>query len=262
MTVPLAGRTIVVTRRRDQAETFARTLERVGAKVIALPTIEVVDPESWDAVDESIKRLAAGGFDWVAFTSVNGVERFFKRLPYMPADVIKDSRVAAVGVATERSLESAGVSVDLVPESYTAESLAAALGHGDGSILLPRAADVPPELVEGLTANGWDVHEVAVYKTIPASDEDPGADAIRAGRYDAVTFTSASTVKGFVGMLGVPPELEATSEATDHLVICIGPVTAKACSDLGLRVDVVSEEHTSPGLVDALIQRIGGTIGG
>jgi uroporphyrinogen-III synthase len=256
------GRTIVVTRRRQQAETFSRTLERVGAKVVALPTIEVVDPESWDEVDDSIRRLAEGGFDWVAFTSANSVERFFARLRGMPSDAFRETKVAAVGIATKRSLEVGGVTVDLVPESYTAEHLAAALGDAGGSILLPRAADVPPDMVDGLSAKGWDVHEVAVYRTVPASGEDPAADVVRAGKYDAVTFTSASTVKGFVGMLGIPPELSAGAGSSDHLVVCIGPVTAKVCSDLGLRVDLVAEEHSSQGLIEALIQRIGGTIDG
>jgi uroporphyrinogen-III synthase len=262
MSGSLNGRTIVVTRSRKQAETFARALERAGARVVALPTIETVDPESWDAVDDSIRLLAEGAFDCVAFTSANGVEGFFKRLRRLPSEVFRDVRVAAVGVATARAVEAAGVMVDLVPESYTAGALAAALGGGGGSILLPRAADVPPELVDVLVAGGWDVHEVAVYRTIPASDEDPAVEIVRAGKYDAVTFTSASTVKGFVGMLGVPPELQASAGSPEHLVACIGPVTAKVCSDLGLRVDVVAEEHTSPGLIEALIGRIGGTIDG
>ena len=262
MSGSLKGRTIVITRSRKQAETFARTLERVGAKVVALPTIEIVDPESWDDVDDSIRQLAEGRFDWVAFTSANGVERFFARLRSVPADAFKDVRVAAVGVATQRAVEAGGLTVDLVPGFHTAETLAAELGDGGGSILLPRAADVPGEMVEILTGNGWDVREVTVYRNVPASDEDPAVDAVRKGRYDAVTFTSASTVKGFVGMLGVPDELGEGTEPSKQLVACIGPVTAKACSDLGMRVDVIAEEHSSPGLVDALIGRFGGTIGG
>jgi uroporphyrinogen-III synthase len=262
MTLPLKGRTIVLTRRRQQAETLARTLERVGAEVIALPTIEIVDPESWTEVDDSIRRLAEGSFDWVAFTSANGVERFFKRLGCMPSEAFKKARVAAVGVATERALTAGGLTVDLVPESYTAERLAEDLGDGGGTILLPRAADVPPEMVEILTEHGWDVHEVAVYRTVPASGEDPEAEAVRKGLYDAVTFTSASTVKGFVGMLGVPEGLRESAGPSEHLVVCIGPVTAKACSELGMRVDVIAEDHSGPGLVDALVQRIGGTIDG
>ena len=262
MSNSLKGRTIVITRSRKQAETFARTLERVGAKVVALPTIEIVDPESWSDVDDSIRRLAEGKFDWVAFTSANGVERFFARLGGVPSEAFRQARVAAVGAATQRAIEAVGLTVDLVPGSHTAETLAEELGDGGGSILLPRAADVPGEMVEILSGNGWDVCEVAVYRTVAASDEDPAVDAIRKGRYDAVTFTSASTVKGFVGILGVPEELSAATEPSKQLVACIGPVTAKACSDLGMRVDVVAEEHSSPGLVDALIGRFGGTIGG
>ncbi|MGH2755925.1 MAG: uroporphyrinogen-III synthase [Actinomycetota bacterium] len=262
MTRSLPGRTVVVTRRAEQAVRMTEMLESEGAKVIALPTIEVADPESWVEIDASIRGLAAGDFDWVAFTSVNGVERFFKRLGCMPADAFRKVKVAAVGRATQEMVEDAGVDVDLVPESFTGEALAEALGDGGGSILLPRAAEVPPVMVETLKRKGWKPHEVTTYRTFPATGEGAAADAVRAKRYDAVTFTSASTVKGFVGMLGVPAELSATTTPAGHIVACIGPVTAAACSDLGLRVDAVAQPHTTDGLVRALSARIGGTIDG
>lgn len=249
----LDGRRVVVTRRPEQAGRLAEALRGVGAEVIELPTIRIEPPESWADVDASIRMLAAGEFEWVAFTSANAVQWFFSRLGCMPADALGRTKVAAVGPATRAALEDAGVQVALVPESYTGVAMAHALGPGTGTILLPRAADVPPDMVEQLTAAGWKTHEVAVYRTLPAAPEGEAYERVERGDFDVVTFASASAVKGFLGMgfdiaaLGLGP-----SDPPQRLVACIGPITAEACTQGGLRVDVTAAEHSVEGLVLAL----------
>lgn len=249
----LAGKRVVVTRQPGRAGSLSDLLRAEGAEVIELPTIFIEPPASWEAVDDSIRRLASGDFRWVAFTSVNAVEKFFSRLGRMPGDAFGSTKVAAVGATTAAALSERGIEADVVPESFTGTALAEALGSGDGTILLPRAQDVPPDMVEVLRANGWDTCEVAAYRTVPATPDGPAADAVRAGEFDIVTFTSASTVKGFVGMMGAPSALGlGTADAPERLVACIGPITAAECAAGGMRVDVVASEHTATGLVAAL----------
>ncbi len=249
----LQHKRVVVTRRHAQAGGLTELLTEHGALVIELPTIKIEPPDSWDGVDDSIRKLASGGFDWVAFTSTNAVEKFFSRLGCVPDEVFKTTKIAAVGTSTRELLEERGVKVDVTPTNFTAEALATALGRGDGTILLPRAAEVPVTMVDVLKGAGWQPHEVVAYKTLPA-DRGEAADEVLAGRFDVVTFTSASTAKGFVGMLGDPGPLGLApgDKAAGKLVGCLGPVTAEECDRLGLRVDVVAEEHTAAGLVAAL----------
>lgn len=251
----LDGRRVVVTRRPEQAGRLSAALRAANADVIELPTIRIEPPRSWTEVDDSIRKLASGSFDWVAFTSVNAVERFLSRLGCMPADAFGSTKVAAVGPATGEVLEANGINVDLVPDSYTGVSMARALGEGSGTILLPRAADVPPDMVEQLQAAGWKTHEVAVYRTLPAEPEGPAYEEVAAGYFDIVTFASASAVKGFLGMgfdiggLGLRPQ-----DTPRRLVACIGPITAETCTQGGLRVDVIATEHTVEGFVTALVK--------
>jgi uroporphyrinogen-III synthase len=249
----IADKTIVVTRAKEQATKLGGLLESGGAEVLYVPTVEVVAPASWSGVDDSIRRLAQGDFDWIAFTSANGVRRFLSRLGCMPGEVFKDAKVAAVGASTAAALKDGGVDPDLVPERYTAVDLAAALGSGEGQrILLPRAEVVPADMAEALRAGGWETHEVAAYRTVPVTPEGPDVAAVVSGRFDAVTFTSASTARAFThnfsaAALGLRPE-----DPRDRVVACIGPVTAQASRQMGLRVDVVASEHTAAGLVESL----------
>jgi uroporphyrinogen III methyltransferase/synthase len=242
----LDGRRVVVTRSTQQSGGLAGLLRERGAEVIEMPTIAIEPPESWTEVDDAVRRLAQGEFEWVTFTSANAVERFFSRLGCMPAEVFSKTKVAAVGSATGALLNERGVGVDLVPDTYTAVDVARALGPGSGSVLLPRAADVPPDMARALQEAGWQTHEVAAYRTVPADRSDL-ADNVVTGGFDIITFTSASTVGGFIGMFS-----DAAALLTDKIVACIGPVTAEACRAAGLKVDVEATEHTASGLVDAL----------
>jgi uroporphyrinogen-III synthase len=267
---PLTGLRIVVTRARRQAGSLAEHLEELGAEVIEMPVIEIAGPDSWAELDQSIRLLAEGFFRWVIFTSGNGVEKTFERIAHASLDAraFGRSKVAAVGSTTAALLAQRGIRADLVPPKFTAAAVAEAMGRGSGRILLPRVQDAPADVVEALSANGWSVREVPAYRNLPASNDTPGASAVATRRFDVVTFTSASTVRNFLAVAGTPetlgletrPVASASGQEQrggNRAVACIGPVTAAAASEAGLRVDVVAEEHSVPGLVRALVDRFG-----
>lgn len=246
----LAGKVVVVTRSQQGSERLRTLLEESGAEVLSVPTIEIVPPADWSPVDAAARRLAAGEFTWVAFTSANGVDGFLSRLSVSPKDAFSRVKVAAVGKSTAAALEGAGIATDLMPPRFTGEALADAIGPGPGTVLLPRAEEVPPLMTEILRGRGWDTHEVAVYRTVPAAPTGPDAEAVRAGAFDIVTFTSASTARGFAGSFG-------TGGLEEKFVACIGPVTAAACLEAGITVGVVAAEHTLEGLVAAIVGQMG-----
>lgn len=248
---PLFGLRVVVTRGRGQAGSLTAALEAHGAAVVEMPVIAIADPESWDDLDQSLRLLVEGFFKWVVFTSANAVDKVFERIDHAGLDsrALGRVKVAAVGSMTAGILEARGIRADLVPPEFTGAAVAAALGRGSGRVLLPRVEGAPGDLVEALSGAGWTVRQVTAYRNLPASGDSLGAAVVASGRFDVVTFTSASTVRNFLAIAGSPPE-------TGH-VACIGPVTAEAARSAGLRVDVVAEEHTVPGLVAALVARFG-----
>jgi uroporphyrinogen III methyltransferase/synthase len=242
---PLFGRRIVVTRAREQASDLVERLHRLGAETIELPAITIDEPDDDGAeLREGAARLRRGDFEWVAFTSANAVERFCRLL--RDAREFGSAKVAAIGPGTGDALRRLGVEPDLVPERFVAESLVDAFPRGKGKVLLPRAAVARDVLVDGLAAKGWGVNVVAAYRTRPA---DPSASALaEARKADAITFTSSSTVSNFLQVAGL--------DAVPAVVVCIGPVTAETAREAGLTVDVVAEEHTINGLVQALVDAL------
>jgi len=249
---PLFGKRVLVTRSRRQASALSELLARRGALPVELPTIQIeVMPDSGE-LDRAIDRLQE--YAWLIFTSANGVEVFFERLRALGRDgrSLNRVRLCAIGPATAASLEARGLTADLVPREFRAEAIADALRNeaiAGTRVLLPRAESVPPELVTGLAGLGARVDEIALYRTVPPS-ETPGAGMkmLLDGEIDVTTFTSSSTVRHLVSMLG------ARWEAINGTkVACIGPVTAATAAELGVRVDVTASEHTVPGLVQALI---------
>jgi uroporphyrinogen-III synthase len=185
--------------------------------------------------------VSAGAYTWAVFTSARSVERFLPLL--RDARALAGTKVAAIGPGTAGALVARGVAPDLVPAEYVAESLLEALPPGSGRILLPRAASARDVLPAGLRAKGWEVDVVEAYRTEPAAPS-PEARAA-AATADAITFTSSSTVTGYLAGAGrdvVPP-----------VVACIGPVTAETARAAGLTVDIVASEHTVDGLVAALM---------
>jgi uroporphyrinogen-III synthase len=253
----LAGKRIVVTRRAEQAAPLAALIEERAGQVLLCPTIEVMLLNPDEAAPRAAPDLATQGYPWTVFTSVNGVEAFFALPGIDPGSALAETQVAAVGTATRRALEARGVHVVLVPERSTAAALAEALGAGSGEVLLPRAREVSPEMDVVLGANGWTPVPLVLYETRTARRHGPGSKEVRAGAFDAVTFTSGSTVRGFVDLFGERTEelgLTAgnTTSTSRRAVAVIGPVTAEACRARGLRVDAVAEDASPEGMVRAL----------
>jgi uroporphyrinogen III methyltransferase / synthase len=246
---PLFGRRVVVTRAREQASTLTRRLADLGATVVELPTIEVGDPDDGGAgLRAAADRVAT--YHWVVLTSVNAVDRFVPLL--RDARALGRAQVAAIGPGTAAALARHGVAADLVPERSVAESLVAAFPEppagGRGRVLLPRAAAARDVVPDELGARGWKVDVVPAYRTSLASPPPPALEAARAA--DAITFTSASTVSGFLDAAG--------PEAVPPLVASIGPVTSAAARARGLAVAAEADPHTIDGLVDALVALLAG----
>jgi uroporphyrinogen-III synthase len=217
-----------------------------------------VDPESFVEVDLAAKKLAEGLYAWVVFTSANGLEKFFERIDACGYDAraFARTKVAAVGSVTATMLAERGIKADFVPETFTAEALTAEMDRGVGRVLLPRVENGPTDIVELLRGAGWTPEECATYRNVLGSASLPSVERVRAGRYDVVTFASASATRAFVELVGDPEELGLgpESEPSQLSVACIGPRTADAARALGFRVDVVAEEHTAQGLNHALIE--------
>ena len=243
---PLAGRTVVLTRPADQSAPLATRLRRLGARPIVAPAIEIAPARS-AALTRALRDLEAGEFAWITLTSRATVAMLAARLPGPRA--LGATRVAAIGDGTAAAFRRwTRRDPDLVPASFTTTGLAHAFPRGEGRVLCARADIAPPGLEDALAAKGWSPTRVDAYRTrMPRTLPREAREALRAGEVDAVTFTSASTVRGFVGAL------DAVAGAPK--VVCIGPVTAREAREHGLTVHAVARPHTIEGLVDAL-QRV------
>ena len=255
---PLAGRRVLITRPRGQADDFAAALRALGGDPVVVPMIEIAPPED----DRPLVDVcaAASSFDWIVFTSANGADAVMSRLPRRDRP-LDDTRVVAVGPATAARLASHGVAVDLVPAEHRAEAAAAELitAHDltGARVLLPRASLATPELPDALRAAGADVTDVVAYRTVPATgtgDVDL-AGMLERGELDVVTFTSPSAVRTLAALLGGPER--AASLLANTLVASIGPVTTTALRTLDLTADITPDRATVPALVDAIAQRCG-----
>jgi len=247
---PLFGKRVLITRPGAQAQEFARALYARGVEPILASTIAIVPPDDPLAAHRAIDDLAS--YRWVVFTSQNGVDAFFERLASLDADAryFGTTRVAAIGSKTEERLRENGIRADLVPPAFVNEEVARGLieatNQGD-RILIFRAQEARDVLPQMLEDAGRDPHVVAAYKTV--FDVDPNF-AQKVGRADVITFTSASTVRGYVELLGGGGA--ARQAARNKLIACIGPITAEAADEAGLHVDVVADVFTTEGLLSAL----------
>jgi uroporphyrinogen-III synthase len=242
---------VLVTRPQEQASRLSAALAARGAQPIEAPAIRIEPPESWEEMDAAITR---GGYDWVVFTSANGVTNFWKRLDAAGAGPrwFAATRVAAIGPETARTLAAYGLRADLVPDEYVAEALVACIADASdlrgARILLPRADIARDALQRGLRDAGAIVDCVVAYHIGPAVASPELLGQLRQGMIDVVTFTSSSTVRSLIEMLRGEVTLLSTM-----VVACIGPVTAASAEAAGLRPDVVAEQYTISGLVEALI---------
>ena len=239
---PLKGRVILVTRPLDQSAILVKALDHYGARAIVAPAVELVPARS-AALTRALADLSAGRYLWITLTSRATVEMLAARLA-SPKDV--RAKVAAIGDGTAAAYRRwARRDPDLQPNSFTTAALARAFPRGHGRVLCPRADIAPVGLEDALAAKGWSPERVEAYRTrMPATLPKEARDALKEGIVDAVTFTSASTVRGFLGALG---PVRGTPK-----VVCIGPVTAKEARAHGLTVHAVAKPHTIEGLVAAL----------
>ncbi|MBI3586003.1 MAG: uroporphyrinogen-III synthase [Ignavibacteriales bacterium] len=252
----LEGKTVVVTRAADSNASLVRLLEQQGATVIAFPTIEIVDPDSWDECDNAIINLR--NYDGVFFTSKNAVEKFLQRIAAIHSEaknILASRRIFAVGEKTEAVLEEAGIPVAMTPEIYSAEDLVSALSQeeiGGKRFLFPKSSigkDILPNALRSLDAV---IDEVAVYKTVSPKQTDLDAirNALAAQKVDVVTFFSPSSVRNFIQIMGTKC-LDTTAIAV------IGPSTAKAATDLGLSVSIIAKAATAESLVETIEEYFG-----
>ena len=249
----LRGKRILVTRARSQALSLAQRIESLGGEVVEFPTIEIRPPESYGPLDQAIKQIAS--YDWLIFTSVNGVEQFLNRFEKLGKNLanLAGIEVGAIGPETARRLTAAQIEPTLVPKQYQAEGILdeliseTVLGK---RILIPRAAKARDILPETLRRWGARVDVVEAYQTVlPQVDVSALCRLLREGTIDMITFTSSSTATNFAVMLRGQDLPRLLSRA---VVACIGPITRKTVEDLGMRPEIVSEEFTIPGLVRAM----------
>lgn len=240
-------------------------LAACGAMPIVCSAIEIVPPREWGEVDRAIARLRH--YDTVIFTSVNGVRFFCRRLGVqgVAPEALNGLTVCAIGSRTAAEIEARGVRVDLVPQKFQAESIVEALrerGMAGKRVLLPRAERAREVLPEELRKNGAEVDVVTVYRTVAGkADRAALVRLLQEQAVDAVTFTSSSTVEHFVELIGGD-----TGLLQGCVVASIGPITADAAASWGIKTDVMPQEYTGPGLVQALAQyftmRRGGVLPG
>ena len=256
---PLFGKRVLVTRARSQASRLAESLEAQGAETVQAPAIRICPVVDTEALDAAIGNI--GRYDWITFTSPNGVRGVRDRLAALTLDsrALSGVRVATVGPATAEAVEEMGIRPDMSPRVYAAEGLLdefAAQGIRNGRVLCLRSDIGRPTLPDGLRAAGLEVDEVVAYRTETAPDSsDTARRALRDGArtVDAATFTSSSTVTNLAKLLDgdVKP-------INNTVIACIGPITARTAREQGIRVDVVAKRNTIEGLVESLVEHFEG----
>ncbi|MGZ5368683.1 MAG: uroporphyrinogen-III synthase [Aeromicrobium sp.] len=253
-TKPLYGWRILVPRTKEQSAGLAARLRGFGALSEEVPTISVEPPRNPQQMDKAVRGLVEGRYEWIAFTSVNAVKAVREKFEEygLDARAFSGLKIAAVGEKTAEAIATWGIRADLVPSGeQSARGLLEDWPPYDdlldpiNRVFLPRADIATETLVAGLIGLGWEVDDVTAYRTVRAAPPPaPTREAIKTGKFDAVMFTSSSTVRNLVGIAGKP---HATT-----IIACIGPATAKTAEEHGLRVDVMAEKPSVEVLSDAL----------
>jgi uroporphyrinogen-III synthase len=258
-TLPLAGKTILVTRSVGQSSQFAQMLTDYGANVIEMPALEIGQPSSWSGLDNAIAEISS--FDWLILTSTNGIEYFLERLFAQGKDArsLTGLKIAVVGEKTAQCLKDRGLRADYIPPNYVADSLVEHFPEEltNKKILFPRVESGGREiLVKELGAKGAEVIEVAAYQSCCPENIPPSAElALQSGAVDVITFASSKTVQFFCELA---KKVFIDNSINNYLesvcIASIGPQTSKSCHELIGHVDVEASEYTIPGLTQALIE--------
>lgn len=250
---PLFGKRVLVTRARAQASDLTNALTSLGAEVVEFPTIEIQPPQSYTELDQALEEIHS--YQWVVFTSVNGVDYFSDRLLVKDLDwrELRGIKICAIGPKTAQRLSELGLKIDFVPEEYRAEGIIEGLkerGIAGQKILLARAQVARDILPQELTTLGAQVTVAPTYQTvIPEIGSEEIERVIDQGKFDLVTFTSSSTVKNFKKLWE-----KVSSEFTCSLVASIGPITANTAKNEGFAVQIEAKEYTIAGLVQAIVE--------
>ena len=277
-TRPLAGKRVLVTRTREQASVLSEGLRSLGATPIEFPTIRIVPPTDWTQLDEALLRLCDPNkvrqtansyrYDWVVFTSANGVNICMQRIQALGYNLLNDFRIATIGPATAAALEQYGLSADLIPDAYVAEGVAEALiaeaqrlaiSLKGQRILLARAAEARKVLATMLSDVGAIVDDVPAYYTLTAAvDDERGKELwqmLQKHGVDILTFASSSTVRNFMAWVKQCELATGQPLPTSELptIACIGPITSQTARELGLTVTVEAQEFTINGLLEAIV---------
>ncbi len=252
---PLFGKRVVVTRARSQASVLSEKIEGLGGEAWEFPVIEIVPPADYAPLDGAIGSLKS--FTWLIFTSVNGVDFFFRRLKELGRDIreLTGIKICTIGPATKEAVEKYHLRVDLVPEEYRAEGVVelfkGRLTPAD-RVLLPRAEVAREVLPDALVEQGIAVEVVPVYRTIQVEAEgDQLREMLSQKLVDVVTFTSSSTVKNFVKLVGQEKLADLVAGVK---IASIGPITSETARDFGLKVDIEAEKYTIEGLIQGMLQ--------
>lgn len=257
-TAPLFGKRIAVTRSREQASALVEKLSELGADCVECPTIKIVPVKDHSKLEAAIKNLKS--YDWLIFTSVNGVAFFFDTLFNLGLDsrALGGLKTAVIGPATHEKLLSFGVNADVIPESYVAESVIEAFKSEDvkgKKFLLPRAKDARSVLPVQLTEMGGIVDEIITYEAVEDTEQSAEiTKLLERGEIDMMTFTSSSTVSNFVKNI---PEGRLAELMKNVKIASIGPITSETAQSLGLEIDIEADVFTIPGLCDAILKFYG-----
>lgn len=255
-TKPLFGKSIIVTRAREQASSLVEKIEELGGEVIEFPLIKIEEIDDFKDFDTSLENIMQ--YAWIVFTSVNGVMAFFNRMKIKKIDIRKLNgiKVCAIGEATQKELNDRGIMVDYVPENYSSEILLKGLMeklNPQDKLLLARADIASSEITEGLTNAGFGFNDVAVYKTtVHSPNKEEIIKLIEADGLDYITFASSSTVTNFLSIVG-EESLEVLKNNKNCKFVCIGPVTAKTLESVGVSRYICPDKHTIEAMVDEII---------
>ena len=258
---PLSGCRVLVSRAKKQAEALSSALKELGCDVIEIPFIEIRKPSSYKPLENALSNLSS--YDWLILTSVNGVEALFERMTQSKLDqsALAHLKVAAIGPATKKAIEKHGLKVSVTPKEYVAESVVATLHKRvKGKLVLLVRAKVARDVIpRELRKAGATVDVIEAYETVAPKSSEQRLRAVLANKRKphAITFTSSSTVKNFVGLLGLRSARAALKKtAPSHGVhsASIGPITSATLREFGLPVDIEAKTFDIPGLVAAIVE--------